>query len=215
MSQEQKEIIITTPDWVYTINPLENTGAKQANPKKFMIQEFNSLSKSEQKKVVKNAESQGTATIGGMGGDLQKNATKIMGYNCDKVTMAGTALYVISGTDLALKINGSTMGMEINEAVINIKEESGPSSKFELPSNINFEHNIQADQMMQEQAKTVIQQLLGDSSAQVSSAGAGTQTQSQAPATPEKSQAGGQETQDATIDQVTDGVKSAFKSLFN
>lgn len=34
------------------------------------------------------------------------------------------------------------------------------TSKFKLPSNIHFEHNKQADQMMQEQAKTVIQNLL-------------------------------------------------------
>jgi len=160
MTQQQKEIILTTPDWVYTINLLENTGTKQANLKKFMTQEFNSLSKNDQKKVIKNAESQGIATIDGMEGSLQKNVTKILGYNCDKVSMAGTILYTISGTDLALKINGGMMGITINQAATNVKKERGPSSKFNLPSNIIFEHDKQADQMMQDQAKAVIQNLL-------------------------------------------------------
>jgi len=150
ITQQQKEIIITTPDWVYTINLLENSGTKQANLKKFMSQEFNNLSKSEQKKVVQNAESRGIAAIKGMEGTLQKNATQILGYNCDKVTMTGTVLYTISGTDLALKMNGNLMGIKFSQSAINVKKESSPSSKFQPPSNIIFERDKQADQIMQD-----------------------------------------------------------------
>jgi len=160
MTQQQKEIIITTPDWQYTIDLVENTGTKQANPKKFMRQEFNNLPKTKQKKVVKNAESLGISTIEGMNGKLQKNAAEILGYKCDKVNLLGTIVYTISGTGLPLKIEGNMMGMQFNQVAINIKKGSVPSSKFELPSNIRFEHNKQADQMMQAQAKTAIQNLL-------------------------------------------------------
>lgn len=160
MTQQQKEIIITTPDWVYTIDLMEKIGTKQANPKKFMIQEFNNLSKAEKKKVIKNSESLGVSTIEGMDGTLEKNAEKILGYMCDKVSMAGTDTYIFSGTDLPLKVKGETMGIKIDQTATSIKKESASSSKFELPSNIQLEHNEQADQMMQDRAKTIIQTIL-------------------------------------------------------
>jgi len=229
ITQQQKEIIITTPDWVYTINLLENSGTKQANLKKFMSQEFNNLSKSEQKKVVQNAESLGIATIKGMEGTLQKNATQILGYNCDKVTMMGTVLYTISGTDLALKMNGNLMGIKFSQSAINVKKESSPSSKFQPPPNIIFERDKQADQIMQEQARSVIQELLNNKPGQIESAGNTTGNQTQIPAPPQKSQTGEvlkqdtkdvgqaarQETKDATIDEVREGVRSIFKSIFD
>lgn len=229
MTQQQKEIIITTPDWVYTINLLENTGTKQANLKKYMAQEFYDLSQSDQKTVVKNAESQGVATIDGMEGAIQKNATKILGYNCDKVTMKGTTLYAISGTDLTLKINGDMMGIKINQIANSVKKESGPSAKFSLPSNIIFEHDKQADQMMQDQAKNTIQNLLAGNSGKTPSADNSTKTYSSSPASSQENQTGSvleqdakdvgqaakQETKDATIDEVKGGVRSVFKSLFN
>lgn len=230
MTQEQKEVIITTPDWVYTIDLSENRGTKQSNIKKFMIQEFNRLSKNDQKKASKNAEKQGISTLQGMGGTLQKNATKILGYTCDKVTMSGTTLYTISGTDLVLKMNESTMGMKMNQAATSVKKESGPSSKFELPPNINFEYDQQADQMLEDQAKTVIQNLLaGNNSGQMPNTSNSTQGYSQPAASSEKSDAGDvlaqdaqevgqaekQEAKDTTIKEVTKGVRNVFKGLFD
>lgn len=222
MTQQQKEIIITTPDWVYTINLLDKTGTKQANLKKYMALEFYDLSQSDQKTVVKNAESQGISTIEGMEGTIQKNATKILGYNCDKVTMKGTTLYAINGTDLALKINGDMMGIKINQIANSVKKESAPSAKFNLPSNIIFEHDRQADQMMQDQARTAIQNLLEGNSGQTQSAANSAETHSQSPTSSQKSQAGSvleqdakQETKGSTVDKATESVKNAFKSIFN
>lgn len=230
MTQEQKEVIITTPDWIYTADLSENTGTKQSNIKKFLAQEFNSLSKNDQKKVADNAEKQGFSTFEGMGGKLQKNATKILGYNCDRVIMSGLTSYTISGTDIVLKMSGNTMGMKMNQAATSVKKESGPSSKFKVPSNINFEYDQQADKMLQDQAKIIIQNLLeGNNSSQMSNSANSSQTYSQPAASSEKSQAGAalsqdakdvgqaarQETKDATIDEVKEGVRSVFKSLFD
>ncbi|MBU8848198.1 MAG: hypothetical protein KOO64_01570 [Desulfobacterales bacterium] len=160
MTQQQKEIIITTPDWVHTIDLAENTGTRQVNPKKFMIQEFNNLSKSKQKKVLKNVETLGVPNMEGTNENLQKNAATILGYECDKVSMTGTIAFVVSGTDLPLEIKGDTMGVKFDQVATSIKEKSAPTSKFELPANIHFEHNEQADQMMQAQAKTMMEYLL-------------------------------------------------------
>jgi len=160
MTQEQKEIILTTPDWVYTIDLTEDTGTKQTNPKKYMIQEFNNLSKAKQKKVLKNIETLGTPSMAGTNENLQKNAAKILGYQCDKASMAGTIVFMISGTDFPLDIKTNSMGVKFDQVATSINKKSAPSSKFELPANIHLEHNKQVDQMMQNQAKTMMKYLL-------------------------------------------------------
>lgn len=97
------------------------------------------------------------------GGTLEKNAAKILGYSCDKVVaMGGTTAYTISGTDIPLRIQGgATMGgITINEEATNISKSEPSASTFKIPSNIQIEHNKQADMMMQAHAKDVIQNLL-------------------------------------------------------
>ncbi len=244
MTQQQKEIIITTPDWVYSRDMVGNTATRQANPKKFMIREFNRLSKAEQKKVTENAERFGIATIEGMDGKLQKNAAKIMGYKCDKVSLMGTIVYTISGTDLPLKIQGNTMGIKINQVATNIKKGGVAPSKFDLASNIDFVHDKQADLMMQAQAEGVIQSLLqgkrpdgldGDGQngqnadfQQQYKEMQQYQAQQQAHEQQQQSQAGQmlkqdandvgqaarQEIKDATVEEVKEGVRNLFKSVF-
>jgi len=206
MEQPQKETIITTPDWEYTIDLIENTGTKQANPKKFLIQEFNNLSKAEQKKVVKNAQTLGVSTIEGMDGTLEKNVEKILGYQCDKVSMPGTTAYLFSGTDLPLKIKGDNMGMKMNQTVTSIKKESAASSKFKLPQNIQFEHNKQVDQMMQDRAQTIIKALLDGTHPKSSNMGAGSGSQmGKAPVAPTST---GQ-------DQMTPELQEQMKQMMN
>lgn len=237
-TQQQKEIIITTPDWVYTLDMVGNTGIKQANPKKFMIREFNSLSKTEQGKVAENAEKFGISTIEGMDGNLQKNAANIMGYECDKVSLMGTIVYTIAGTDLPLKIEGNTMGIKINQVATQIKKGSVPPSKFGLALNIDFVHDKQADLMMQAQAEDVIHSLLlGKRPDGFDGVGQDGQTsgfqqqyhaQQQAHEQQQQSQAGRMREQDAkdigraaraeakdpTVEDVNAGVKALFKNIF-
>lgn len=226
MTQKQKEVIITTPDWLYNINLSENTGTKQTNPKKYMLQEFNNLSKSEKKKVAKNAENYGFSMIEGMSGDFQKNAVKILGYKCDKVTMAGSITYTITGTDLALKTQINAMGIKFAQIATNVNKGSVSSSKFKVPSNINIEHNKKADQMMQKQAKDVIQSLLDGTQPEVSTGGS---TQRPPEVQKKQNQVGQvseqdakgvgstakQETKDSTPEEVQKGVKNIFKNMFD
>lgn len=235
MTQQQKEIIITTPDWVYTVDVMENFGSKQANPQKYMLEEFNNLSKSDQKKVLKNVDAMGVSTIEGMNGKLEKNVTTIMGYACDKVSIMGTTAYTISNSELPLKIEGNTMGIQVSQMVTSIRKGNAPYSKFNLPAGIDFEHNQAADQMMQTQAKSVMQNLLAGKhpvSAETSPQQPGYQQpgyQQQGSAPQQQDQAGQaleddakdvgqaarQETKDATVDEVQEGVRSIFKSIFD
>ena len=160
MSQKHKEVIITTPDWVYTADLTEKTGTKQANMNKFMLEEFKALSKSDQKRVLENAEKLGIATLDGASANVEKNAANIKGYDCDKVTLSGTVAYIIKDSELPLKIEADTMGMKIRQEATDIHTGNVPSSKFNLPAGIHFEHNTTADEMMKNQAHTSIQNLL-------------------------------------------------------
>jgi hypothetical protein len=160
MTQKQENIVITTPEWEYTIDMTAKTGVKQANPNKYLIEEFDKLSQSQQKTVVENAEKTGYAMVGGMNGKIEKGAAKILGYLCDKVTLMGMTAYTISGTELPLKVEGNTMGVKMMETAVQISKDAPPSSKFKTPVNIKIEYDPAADQLLKERAKDVIQSLL-------------------------------------------------------
>jgi hypothetical protein len=172
--------------------------------------------------VVENAEKMGIATVDGMEGRVEKKASKILGYTCDKVTMSGVVSYTITGTDLPLKTTGDMMGIKINQVATKVTQGNVDASKFKLPANIDFQHDVQADQMMQDQAKTVMQTLLegGTVSHPNSPPPEMPVQQRQTEQVLEKDAqdvgyAAKQETKDATTEEVREGVRSLFKSIFD
>jgi hypothetical protein len=160
MIQKENTIDITTPEWEYSIDIATHTGTKMVNPEKYLIEEFQKLSKSDQKKVIKNSEEMGMSTIDGVEGEISKNDTKILGYMCDKTSMMGVTVYTISGTPVPLKLESDMMGMKMTETATRVKKGNVSSSKFDIPSGINIRHDKQADQMAKIQAKNIIQSLL-------------------------------------------------------
>lgn len=234
MTQKQEEVIITTPDWVYSADLTEGTGTKHANMKKYLQEEYDGLSKSEQEKFLKNADAIGISTIEGMNGSLEKKAATILGYACDRVSAMGTTAYVISGSDLPLKVAGNTMGIEISQNATEIKTGAAPASRFELPQGIRFDHDEEMDRMMKEQAQAAVQNILQGNRPEAGSAQAGaTYPQAGTQETDRPSSAGSQagqvleddaaevgqaahqEAKDATIEEVREGVQNVFKSLFD
>ena len=224
MTQQQKEVIITTKDWEYTIDLMEKTGSKQANMNKYLTQEFNKLSKSDQEKVVKNVEKFGVATVDGMEGTVEKKAVKILGYTCDKVSMTGVVVYTITGTDLPLKTTGDIMGIKINQVASKVVKGNVHPSKFALPTNIEFEHDVQTDLLMAEQAKTIIQSLLEGRVATHTNQAPGqmpdekTKTQSDNGLGQDANDVGHaarQEAKDETTDEVRESVRALFTSVFD
>jgi hypothetical protein len=160
MTQKENTLDVTTPEWEYSINLTEHTGTKMVNPEKYLIEEFQKLSKSDQKKIIKNTEEIGMNTVDGMEGEITKNDIKILGYMCDKTSMMGVTVYTISGTPVPLKLESDMMGMKMNETATSIKKGSVSSSKFDIPSGINIQHDKQSDQMAKMQAQNMIQSLL-------------------------------------------------------
>ena len=229
MTHNQEEVIITTPDWVYSADLTEGTGTKQINPQKCMIEEYNRLSAGDREKAVKNAEAMGVGIVDGMGGTMEEKATTILGYSCDRVSMMGTTAYTISGSALPLKVEGEVMGMKISQVATDLKTGDAPASKFELPRSIRFENDPETDRMIREQAKRVMQNLVagknpaaGGQDGVPASAYDRTETREEDTAgraveadAKDVGDAAHQAAKDETMDQVREGVQNVIKGLFN
>ena len=159
MTSNESTIRITAPDWIYTIDNLTKHGVKEPNPKKYLIAEFNTLSESEKETVAANIKNSGKLNIEGFQGEISHNAVKILGYDCDIISILGTKVYLISGTDIPLRTIGSTMGIEINEIATSIKPGTPPEKVFTLPT-VKYETEPDAESRVQRKAKAIIQSLL-------------------------------------------------------
>lgn len=159
MTSTESTTKITTPDWIYTIDNLTKQGTREANPNKFLSMEFAKLNDTEKAQVISNINKTGKFSIEGFQGKINLKAAKVLGYDCDIVTVLDTKLYMISGTDISLKTVGNTMGVKIEETATSIKEGTPPAKAFKIPG-INFETDQQSDNLLQDQAKSVIQSLL-------------------------------------------------------
>ncbi|MCD6582594.1 MAG: hypothetical protein J7K90_12425 [Desulfuromusa sp.] len=160
ITNQENTLSILTPDWIYNIDLNSKEGTKQINPEKYFIEEFNNLSAAERQKVAANAENMSMGTMVGMDGQVEKNAAKILGYSCDKVTMMGITIYSISDTDLSLKTETNMMGMAFTEVATKINKGSVPAAKFAIPADIQITHQPAADEMAKSHAKMTIQSLL-------------------------------------------------------
>ena len=166
MTTQTDQIEITNPDWVYTIDLKEKTGTKVTNPVKFMIEEYNRLSAREKDMVNKNVQEMGTSLMQGMQGSVQQNAEKILGYNCDLASVAGTTAYSIHGTDITLKSDASMMGMNFSTVATRITEGSVPGDVFAPPPGIRITHDQEADDAARAMAKSTIDTLKSPNAAQ-------------------------------------------------
>ena len=159
MRQQDKELIITDKNWVYRYDLNKNKGSKQANPARFFNEEFEKLSSSDQKKLIKNSEKLGVTMVAGMQGKIEKKATSILGYKCDLVDAMGTKIYSIADTGFPLKVETNAMGMAFSEEATKITKGSVPDEKFKHP-NIKTRHDPSIDQMVQNQVQTTVLNLV-------------------------------------------------------
>jgi len=160
MTTMSETIEFIDPEWIYTFDLTENTGTKSVNPEKYMIEEYNKLSKSEQKQVIKNSEAMATGPMmEGLNAKVEKNAKKIMGYDCDKMTMMGSTIYTIHETPIALLTESNMMGMVIKIEATDIKKGSPPKNVFKHPESITPEMDPQADAMARSMAKQTMDML--------------------------------------------------------
>ncbi len=167
MTHIESTITLTTPDWIYTIDKQTRTGTKEINPNRYLISEFNRLSEDDQKKIVATLNKKGKMGIEGMEGKIERNKTRILGLNCDRITLMGSEVYVISGTDIPLKTTGNAMGIKVEETATSVKQGIPPAKAFSLPK-IHYEPPTESEMELQQQAREVIQSILEDRPLQIS-----------------------------------------------
>jgi hypothetical protein len=159
MTMVNETIEIIDPDWIYTFDLTEQSGAKSANPQKYMIEEYNKLSKAEKKQVLQNSEELAAAMPGGMNAKIEKNAEKILGYDCDKVTMMGTTVYTIHETSIPLKSEANVMGMMMKIEATKIDKGSVSKKFFKHPEGITPVMDPESDAMARAMAKQTMDML--------------------------------------------------------
>lgn len=154
MTKTTKTMEFMDSEWIYTFDLQEQSGTKGVNPQKYMIEEYNKLTKEEKEQVLLNSENLGASIMsGGMGGKVEKKAAKILGFECDRMTMMGTTVYAIHRVGLPLKTEMNTMGMTMVMEATKIDEGLAPEEFFRHPPNIVPEMDPQADAMARAMAR--------------------------------------------------------------
>jgi hypothetical protein len=159
MSIINRSVEIMTPDWIYSFDLREGTGTRSINPQKLMIDEYSKLSKAEKETVEKNAEEMGSGIMSGMQGSLEKNAKEILGYSCDKVSVMGSTVYSIHGTQIALLTESNIMGVTVKSVATKLDKGAVPDKYFQNPEGIVPQPDPEADQMARMMAEQSISML--------------------------------------------------------
>ena len=160
ISHKDKTIEIVTPEWIYHLNLKDNSATKSHNPKIFMKEEYDKLSKADKKKFEENSKKFGKNMLVSFNGKITENAEKIMGYNCDRVEMTGVQIYNIHNTDITLRSESNIMGIKSKTEVVKIEKGKAPEEKFTLPKGIEPEFNEEADAMAKQMAQNMVHSIV-------------------------------------------------------
>ncbi|MEN8200222.1 MAG: hypothetical protein ABFR63_09145 [Thermodesulfobacteriota bacterium] len=159
MSLVNETVEIVTPDWIYQFDLSENTGTKAVNPEKYMIEEYNKLSREEQKRVAENGKNMGVSVAEGLGGKVQQNVKKILGYSCDRAEMMGTVAHTIHGSGVPLLMETNMMGMKMTIEATSVDEGKVDDKFFQFPAGIEPVLDPQSDAMARELARQTVSTL--------------------------------------------------------
>jgi hypothetical protein len=148
MAVQEKSVEFVDADFIYSYDLQAMEGTKSVNPQKYMSKAYNDLTAEEKKQVLKNAEELGGAFSEGLGGDVEENAEKILGYECDKINvMGGGATYVIHGTGIPLKTEVNMMGMKMMTVATSVDKGKVDPKFFAHPQGIEARVDPEADAM--------------------------------------------------------------------
>lgn len=144
MKVESKTVELTTPDALVTVDLKERTGVSTPNPTKKNREDFEKLTASEKKIVVKNAEilAERGIDIFFLEGAAGKATGDFLGHKVDIINLNGMSIWVLAGTDIPVKSTVSIMGMTTEIAATKISlDGSVDDSKFVMPEGITITSN--------------------------------------------------------------------------
>jgi len=168
MKMESDTLELVDPDWVYRYDLQKRTGTKITNPAKYMKEEYNKLTETEKKEVEKNAKELSVNFMQGGGGKIEENVTEMFGYKVDRATVMGITSYTIHQTPIALKTEGSMMGMKIDTAATAVEEGKVDDQYFAPPEDIEAVFDQRADDMSRMMARKTMNWLKDPDAAQES-----------------------------------------------
>lgn len=157
---QEKTITINTPKWDYDFDMVKKIGTKQRSDISYMQEEYDKLSAADKKKFNKNAEEMGFSVFETFNGKIEKNAEKILGFNCDKATMTGVVVYTIHNSSIPLKTVSNIMGMKMEITAVKIDKNKIDDAKFSFPKDIIPDYDSQKDEMIKEAARQNVQMIL-------------------------------------------------------
>lgn len=202
MTKKTENIEIMDPDWIYTFDLVEKTGVKAVNPQKYMIEEYNKLSKAEKKQVHKNSEEMASGPMMmGMNAKVEKKAKVLLGQECDKVTFMGTTVYTIPESGIALLTESKMMGLNIRSEATEIKKGAPPKKVFKHPEGIEAVMDPEADAMARSMAKQTMDMLKDPEASKKMSEGGGMPLAPQQDMSPEEQQ---------EMEQAMEALKNIF-----
>jgi hypothetical protein len=152
-------VLIQNPDWMYSFDLVKKTGKKNVNPQKYMIEEYNKLTSAEKSQVMKNAQEMGTTMAKGMGGKIEKNAEKILGFDCDRATVMGTIVSSIHETGIPLKADTNMMGISMKKEATEVNKGSIEAKYFQFPAGITPQADPEGDAMSRSMAQQTVAML--------------------------------------------------------
>ncbi|OQX12358.1 MAG: hypothetical protein BWK76_17825 [Desulfobulbaceae bacterium A2] len=150
---------LVDPEWIYEYDLAAKTGSKSRNPARIFQEELAKLSDKERKLVQANAEKFGANVTSSMGGQVQEKAMKIHGFDCDLVSVMGSKVYMIHGTDIALQSEVSVMGFEQTGKASGVKLSAPPASAFAHPQGIKAELDAEEEKATREMVAGMVQWL--------------------------------------------------------
>ncbi|OQX07762.1 MAG: hypothetical protein BWK76_24435 [Desulfobulbaceae bacterium A2] len=150
---------LVDPEWVYEYDLAAKTGAKSRNPARIFQEELAKLSAKDQKLVQANAEKFGANITSSMGGQVQEKAMKIHGFDCDLVSVMGSKVYMIHGTDIALQSEVSVMGFQQMSTATGVQLSAPPASVFAHPQGIEAKLDAEEEKATHEMVVGMVQWL--------------------------------------------------------
>ncbi|MCA1905204.1 MAG: hypothetical protein LDL11_01280 [Desulfarculus sp.] len=160
VNQPKKSIEITTPEKVIEVDLIGKKATAFGNMQTYLAQEYDKLSRAEQATVRKNAEKMGAAMAAqfmGKGGKPEIKEGTYKGKPAQIATVMGVTTYTWKDTPVTLKVEGSVMGMKMDEEAVDIAVNGPvPGDAFTVPGGIPVVFDKEADQMQRQMAANMI-----------------------------------------------------------
>lgn len=132
--------IITTPEYVYTLDRINNVATRSDNPVRLYREEWAKASAADKATIQNNVNKFGFSMGSQLGASMEKRGGKILGRDCDKITLMGSSTCMWSdASDIPLQADLSALGGGVETAVKIDENAEIPAGTFDLPDGMKVQ----------------------------------------------------------------------------